>query len=381
MKKSVIGIIACFLAGVILLGYGVWGKATEFKPDMEGMAAFDKIVNRELDERGDLHLTGRFCYTVDGAAYYFEEEITVKEYALKDYEDYPEEWYFDTQTHIFFDRSDPARVVQDRDIPSDSTYALPLAAGSLLLGAAVILLLVLLDRKGCFEGLRRKLGRVRGHTKHIVFGVVLAAVFAVGVVSAGFSAVRYACLTGTSFRGALGTAPGYIETVTPVEGGDNEYDLVLKYIVDSEKYFTEVRVQEFRALIPLTFYHDVQFFANNPQDAWLYTTNGYQEANAALGNLLFGLIAAAASASIAFGWLSATRRLAAITAHIKELLLGAALLCGGLAIIWAFTGNFDLVPLFSEIGAFVLVPLVLIAAGLIRLISGALAAAGEKQAD
>ena len=371
MKKSVITIVALFLVGALLLGCGMWGKLTEFTPDTETLAVLvDEYFAEEPEKEGGVlrQYRNTYQYVVDGKAYFISEEG-------KSNVNVP-----DDELRIFFDRNDPSRALFYFDMPNKNSYLSLLVGGGLALTLALVWLIGLLYKAGCFDSALQKLGQIRQHTKHIVIGVILAVVFAAGVVAAVYNGVQYVRLAGASASGSLKTAPGYIESVTPVKDGDNEYDVVLKYIVNSEKYFTEIRVQEFRELKPLVYYCDVEFFENDPHGAWRYDGYTHSRELGILGlRILCSLIAAGVCAAIVFGWLSATRRLAAIAARAKELAFGAELLAGGLAIIWTFTGNFDIIPLFDKIGAFVLVPLVLIAAGVIKLITAAIFAPSEKE--
>lgn len=363
MKKSVIGIVACFLAGVILLGYGVWGKLTEFKPDTEAIAQLADSYLGEPEKADSIARAYRdtYQYVVDGKSYFIVKEGTA----------YGSHTPLSEAT-VFFYRNDPSAALFGSDMPEETSFAIPFTAGGMLLAAALFWTLYVLFKKGRLEKLRLKLSAVRPHTKHILIGVLLAVIFMVGTGSAVYNGIRYVRFSEISSSKDLETVPAYIESATPA--GENEYDLVLRYVTSSEICYLEVRVQEFRILAPQEPYGYIHFFSDAPHEAWL--SDGKQSAelvqNAGTGCFLGGLVACV-PVVILFAWLAATQRLA----RVKAAASGGVVFAGGLAIIWALTGNFDILPLFDKIGAFVLAPIVLIGYGLVRMISAVLIAPQE----
>ena len=143
------------------------------------------------------------------------------------------------------------------------------------------------------------------------------------------------------------------------------YVLTYAYTVEGEVYYftDDLRLN---SLPPANYFREIRYDPANPENALLVGKSG--SAASLLAGLMFLLI----PAIMLFGWLIVTDRLHIRAENIFDVSIGLVMTVIGFGTIYGMTGTLSIITAFKEYSFIILIPLLMITAGVYQTIKSVL---------
>lgn len=143
------------------------------------------------------------------------------------------------------------------------------------------------------------------------------------------------------------------------------YVLTYAYTVEGEVYYftDDLRLN---SLPPANYFCEIRYDPTNPENALLVGKSG------STASLLAGLMFLLIPAIMLFGWLMVTNRLRFGAANVFDICIGLVMAIIGFGTIYCMTGTLSILKAFKEYSFIILIPLLMITAGVYQTIKSVL---------